>query len=700
MKSSKILASFFLAALTSASACNSDETTSANPTTMATGGGDAGVDGASGAGGGDAGGTDGGGAGGTDGGGAGGTDGGGAGGTDGGGAGGTDGGGATTSEGDAGDGGAIGVCSPGAKQCVGLTPQLCDAGGQWQTGAPCPFVCSTGECTGACTPGAKQCAGNVPQECDVTGAWQSGATCPSQCSAGVCVAACADGEAQCSGKLVQTCAAGAWQSGATCPYVCSDGACTGACEPGAKQCDALSPQTCDATGQWQSGTACPYVCVSGACAGVCSPGAKQCVGLTPQLCDAGGQWQTGAPCPYVCSGGACIGACTPGAKQCGWDGGIVSQTCDPMGIWQTSTACSSDHGTPSCTNGTCSIACSSGYADCDGDRSNGCETDTNTSSANCGTCGNACAKGELCSSGTCVPSSCAGGATGQADCGPGGNESCCTSLLVPGGTVQLDASHKATVSDYRLDKYQVTVGRFRKFVDAWVAGWRPSSGSGKHTHLNGGNGLSDGGGGYEPGWDTTWSPKLNASKADWDMALSCDASYQTWTSSAGANEKWPINCATWFEQAAFCIWDGGFLPSEAEWQYAAAGGNENRKYPWGSTDPGANADLAVYYCYWNGPPCTGITNIAPVGSVSAGNGKWGHSDLAGNVREWVLDWVVAPYPLSDSTNYANTSSARSRGLRGSSFNNSLLSLPVSSRSYEVPSDRSYYSGARCARSAP
>jgi formylglycine-generating enzyme required for sulfatase activity len=37
------------------------------------------------------------------------------------------------------------------------------------------------------------------------------------------------------------------------------------------------------------------------------------------------------------------------------------------------------------------------------------------------------------------------------------------------------------------------------------------------------------------------------------------------TSSAGSKENLPINCVNWWESYAFCIWDGGFLPSEAEW---------------------------------------------------------------------------------------------------------------------------------------
>jgi hypothetical protein len=57
-----------------------------------------------------------------------------------------------------------------------------------------------------------------------------------------------------------------------------------------------------------------------------------------------------------------------------------------------------------------------------------------------------------------------------------------------------------TVSTFMLDKYEVTVGRFRRFVDAWNGGWLPVGGAGKHTHLNGGYGLNATDGGYEPGW--------------------------------------------------------------------------------------------------------------------------------------------------------------------------------------------------------
>jgi hypothetical protein len=109
----------------------------------------------------------------------------------------------------------------------------------------------------------------------------------------------------------------------------------------------------------------------------------------------------------------------------------------------------------------------------------------------------------------CGAPSCAPGGSGMTNCGAA-SECCCTSLQVSGGTFyraydkvnpnydggfqlspdggasgELDS---ATVSTFRLDKYLVTVGRFRQFVNAWSggAGYLPPAGSGKHTYLNGG----------------------------------------------------------------------------------------------------------------------------------------------------------------------------------------------------------------------
>jgi formylglycine-generating enzyme required for sulfatase activity len=81
-----------------------------------------------------------------------------------------------------------------------------------------------------------------------------------------------------------------------------------------------------------------------------------------------------------------------------------------------------------------------------------------------------------------------------------------------------DDRWRAQVSSFRFDKYEITVGRFRTFVAAVVAGWKPPAGAGKHAHLNGGKGVAASGGGFEPGWDPSWvtSDDLPTDRATWD----------------------------------------------------------------------------------------------------------------------------------------------------------------------------------------
>jgi formylglycine-generating enzyme required for sulfatase activity len=265
------------------------------------------------------------------------------------------------------------------------------------------------------------------------------------------------------------------------------------------------------------------------------------------------------------------------------------------------------------------------------------------------------------------------------------------------------------VSSFRLDKYEVTVGRFRQFVTAWNggAGWQPVAGSGKHSYLNGGQGLANSGlsGTFESGWVATDDSNIaptNGNLAPTTNATDCDSSYATWTASAGSNENLPINCVNWYEAYAFCIWDGGFLPSEAEWEYAAAGGMQQREYPWGTTDPGTGNQYAIYQCYYptgyaDAAPeyCTGVVNIAPVGTASQGAGRWGQLDLAGNVEAWNLDWWASYVdPCQDC---AYLEAAVQRVSRGTSFFLGPSGLAPAARGYLLPSYRDAIVGFRCAR---
>ena len=354
--------------------------------------------------------------------------------------------------------------------------------------------------------------------------------------------------------------------------------------------------------------------------------------------------------------------CAPGARQCSDDGGVI--TCDANGQWSGAVPCAP--AAPFCDLGGC----------------------------------------------TATPPSCQPGGAGMTNCGGDGGESCCASLEAPGGSYNrtytpesdggaIDQADPVTVSGFRLDKYLVTVGRFRQFVRAVLpadggAGWLPSEGSGRHTYLNGGAGLASafgGAGASEQGWVTSDDARV----APTDENLSCP--FGTWTSSAGGQENLPANCVTWAEAYAFCIWDGGFLPSEAEWEFAAAAGSQQRTFPWGATAPGTESQYAIYGDYYptgsaSGP---GVANIAPVGTATLGAGAWGQLDLAGELYEWNLDFVGAGGdPYTGCTDCANVEYGGERVTQGGDFSDVTSHLVPSWVIERDPTER-WGVGMRCAR---
>ena len=108
-------------------------------------------------------------------------------------------------------------------------------------------------------------------------------------------------------------------------------------------------------------------------------------------------------------------------------------------------------------------------------------------------------------------------------------DDCCASPLLPRGTYQRRATvtFSATVSSFRLDKYEVTVGRMRAFAKAWRA-WQaagnPAPGAGAHPKIPG------------SGWDEDWSYNLNPASGDvdtWCVLTQPDAAFNTWTLEIG-----------------------------------------------------------------------------------------------------------------------------------------------------------------------
>jgi sulfatase modifying factor 1 len=285
-------------------------------------------------------------------------------------------------------------------------------------------------------------------------------------------------------------------------------------------------------------------------------------------------------------------------------------------------------------------------------------------------------------------SSCSAAAPGAGlNCG-GAADDCCAADVVPGGSyirfydgvVHTDRSYPARVSPFALDRYEITVGRFRSFVDAYPNA-RPHHGDGAHPRV------------ASSGWIDTWPiatdrPELLAQLND----VQCPR--RNWTDSPGLHEHEPVNCVTWYEVFAFCAWDKGRLPTEAEWNFAAAGGDEQRVYPW-SAPPSSTTidDLHVVYS----PVPGAINGPSDVGSRGAGRARWGHLDLAGNMSEQLLDSQLTVAPLLPCVDCANIANDPERVVRGGSWDDGAVSTQTAERDGKDAELRFRWAGGRCAR---
>ena len=152
-------------------------------------------------------------------------------------------------------------------------------------------------------------------------------------------------------------------------------------------------------------------------------------------------------------------------------------------------------------------------------------------------------------------------------------------------------------------------------------------------------------------------------------------------------ENCPVIEVTGYGAKAYCEWKGGRLPTEAEWEYAARGGNKSKGYKY----PGSNSidDVAWYLGNSNG-------ETHPVGTKQPN--ELGIFDLIGNVREWCNDWYDEDYyKNSPKNNPQGPSSGRDRVLRGGSWDFDDLYCRVADRDYYNPDYSPPYGGFRLAR---
>ncbi|HEX4336774.1 MAG TPA: SUMF1/EgtB/PvdO family nonheme iron enzyme [Polyangiaceae bacterium] len=468
-------------------------------------------------------------------------------------------------------------------------------------------------------------------------------SCGNVLSCGGCTApeTCGGGDANQCGCTKTTCVA----AGAGCGFVpdgCGDLLDCGACTTG----------TCGAAGKANQ-------CGSGACtASTCATLADDC-GSVSDGC--AGKLDCGTcKSPDVCGGAGKANVCGCPTTTCAAENkncGSVPDGCGGALDCGTCTAPATCGG-----SGTANV-CGCVPTTCDAQKKNcgvigdGCGgllvCGDCTSPEVCGGTGipNVCAKAER-------PPSCQQGGQGASNTCGTSNDDCCASNTIPGGTFNRDGNptFPATLSAYRLDRYPVTVGRFRAFVNA---------GKGTQTSPP-----ADWSGGFprvaNSGWDPEWTQSLAKTTAELSAALRCE-SYPSWTADPTQADNNPLTCPNWYEAMAFCAWDNGWLPTDAQYNFAEEAGSEQRYFPWSSPPDSKTVDI-TYVVFQDLTGANG--QWVPVGSKSPkGDGKWGQADLIGNVYEMTMDVFSSPYAQTTCSDCSYSASSTARAVRGGNLYN-------------------------------
>ncbi len=225
-----------------------------------------------------------------------------------------------------------------------------------------------------------------------------------------------------------------------------------------------------------------------------------------------------------------------------------------------------------------------------------------------------------------------------------------TMIKVPGGTYTMGSiemtdampTRSVTLSSFQIDKYETTVGEYKKCVAAGSC----------LTPIN------------------TLSPKCNYDKF--------------------GRDGHPVNCVEWMDAKKYCMWAGKRLPTEAEWEYAARG-SDGRTWPWGNTIP-----TCSYAAFKNdlGTICSGQQTTI-VGTHPLGVSYWGVHDMAGNIEEWVYDFYgkYTPGPL---VNPSGPLSGTEHAVRGGNWE--LLQKELRAFSRFKSAGAQFWLGFRCAKS--
>lgn len=220
----------------------------------------------------------------------------------------------------------------------------------------------------------------------------------------------------------------------------------------------------------------------------------------------------------------------------------------------------------------------------------------------------------------------------------------CTEMaFIPGGVFLMgragsneEPQHKVTLSAFYMDKHEVTVAQYEKFLEA-------------ENHVI----------------PRQWGQQLK-------------------------NPQFPVVFVSWEDAAAYARWAGKRLPTEAEWEYAARGGLEGKKYPWGDQPPDSRPEFEQRFSKRVQNP------IRKVGAYSA-NG-YGLFDMADNVWEWCADWFgFNYYQQSPQRNPKGPDGGERRVVRGVAAFSEQINYRCDARFAAEPGQRKKFIGFRCVK---